>query len=45
MLLTACSTTGLKIEKVMRYAKWHLLTMSIVLMIVTFMPVTSVWFR
>ena len=45
VLLTVCSTTGLKIEQVMVYAKWYLLTMFIVLMIVTFVPETAIWFR
>ena len=45
VLLTVCSTTGLKIEQVMTYVKWYLLTMFIVLMIVTFVPATAIWFR
>ncbi len=45
VLLTVCSTTGLKIEHVMRYMKWFILTMFITLLIVTFTPMTSLWFR
>lgn len=45
VLLTVCSTTGLRIEQVMKYGKWFILTMFIVLMIVSFMPSTALWFR
>ena len=45
MLLTVCSTCEMKIEEVMKYVKWFLLAMFIVLMIVTFVPMTSVWFK
>lgn len=45
VLLTVCSTTGLKIEQVMGYGKWFILAMFVTLMIVTFTPQTAVWFR
>lgn len=45
VLLTVCSTTGLKIEQVMGYGKWLILAMFVTLMIVTFTPQTAVWFR
>ncbi len=41
VLLTVCSTTGLRIEQVMGYGKWFILAMFIVLLVVTFMPVTA----
>jgi tripartite ATP-independent transporter DctM subunit len=45
VLLTVCSTTGLKIEQVMRYCKWYILAMFVTLMIVTFTPATALWFK
>lgn len=45
VLLTVCSTTGLKIEQVMGYGKWLILAMFVTLMIVTFTPQTAIWFR
>ena len=45
VLLTVCSTTGLKIEEVMGYGKWFIATMFLVLMIVSFTPATALWFR
>jgi C4-dicarboxylate transporter DctM subunit len=45
VLLTVCSTTGLKIEEVMGYCKWFILAMFITLMIVTFTPATALWFK
>ncbi|WP_148253378.1 TRAP transporter large permease [Aidingimonas lacisalsi] len=45
VLLTVCSTTGLKIEQVMGYCKWFLLAMFAVLLFVTFTPMTALWFR
>ena len=45
VLLTVCSTTGLKIEQVMGYGKWFILAMFVTLMIVTFTPQTAIWFR
>lgn len=44
VLLTVCSTTGLKIEHVMGYMKWFILTMFVTLGIVTFTPATALWF-
>ncbi|MCB1886307.1 MAG: TRAP transporter large permease [Rhodocyclaceae bacterium] len=41
VLLTVCSTTGLRIEQVMGYGKWFILAMFVVLLIVTFLPVTA----
>ena len=45
VLLTVCSATGLKIEQIMGYCKWFILTMFILLMIVSFTPQTAIWFR
>lgn len=45
VLLTVCSTTGLKIEQVMGYCKWFLLSMFLVLIAVSFVPATALWFR
>ncbi len=45
VLLTVCSTTGLKIEEVMGYCKWFILAMFVTLMIVTFTPGTTLWYR
>jgi tripartite ATP-independent transporter DctM subunit len=45
VLLTVCSTTGLKIEHVMRYCKWFILSMFITLIIVTFVPELSLMFK
>jgi len=44
VLLTVCSTTGLKIEHVMGYMKWFILSMFVTLVIVTFTPTTATWF-
>ena len=38
VLLTVCSTTNLHITEVMQYAKWYILAMFIVLMIVSYAP-------
>lgn len=45
VLLTVCSATGLKIEEVMTYGKWFILAMFVVLMIVSFTPMTAIWFK
>lgn len=45
VLLTVCSATNLKIEEVMGYCKWFILAMFVTLMIVSFTPVTAIWFR
>ncbi len=45
VLLTVCSITGLRIQDVMHYGKWFLLTMFVVLMVVSYMPWTTLWFR
>ena len=45
VLLTVCTITDLKIEQVLGYGKWFLLTMFIVLMIVSYIPSTVLWFR
>ncbi len=45
VLLTVCSTTGLKIEQVMGYCKWFILSMFITLIVVTFVPELSLWFK
>ena len=45
VLLTVCSATGLKIEQVMGYCKWFILAMFVTLMIVSFTPLTALWFK
>lgn len=45
VLLTVCAITGLSIQQVMRYSKWFLITMFAVLMLVSYAPVTTLWFR
>lgn len=45
VLLTVCSATGLKIEEVMTYCKWFILAMFVTLMIVSFTPMTAIWFK
>ncbi len=45
VLLTVCSATGLRIEQVMGYGKWFILTMFAVLMLVSFVPATAIWFK
>jgi len=45
VLLTVCSTCNLKVNKVMSYSKWYIVTMFIVLLIVTFVPWFSIWFK
>ena len=45
VLLTVCATTSLKVEQIMKYAKWYILTMFIVLTIVTYIPSLSLFFK
>ena len=45
VLLTVCSATGLKIEEIMGYCKWYILTMFITLLTVSFLPQTAIWFK
>lgn len=45
VVLTVCSTTGIKLHEIMKYNKWFILVMFIVLMVVTFIPSTALWFR
>ena len=45
VLLTVCSATGLRIEQVIGYGKWFILTMFAVLMLVSFVPATAIWFK
>lgn len=45
VVLTVCSTTGVKLQEIMRYNKWFILAMFAVLMTVTFVPATALWFR
>ena len=45
VLLTVCSATGLRIEQVMGYGKWFILAMFAVLMVVSFVPETAIWFK
>jgi len=44
VLLTVCAATGQKVEPVLGYAKWYILAMTVVLMIVTFTPALSLAF-
>ena len=41
VLLTVCSATGLSIGDVMSYSKWLIFAMFVVLMIVSFIPMTA----
>ena len=45
IVLTVCSVTGVKLEEIMRYNKWFILVMFTVLMIVSYVPMTALWFR
>lgn len=45
VVLTVCSTTGVKLQEIMRYNKWFILAMFAVLMTVTFVPAIALWFR
>lgn len=45
VLLTVCSVTGLKVQDVLVYGKWFLLTMFVVLGIVSYVPLISLWYR
>ena len=45
VLLTVCSATGLRIEQVMGYGKWFILAMFAVLMVVSYLPATAIWFK
>lgn len=45
IVLTVCSVTGVKLEEIMRYNKWFILVMFTVLMIVSYVPLTTLWFR
>jgi tripartite ATP-independent transporter DctM subunit len=45
VLLTVCSATGVRIEQVMHYGKWFIATMFIVLMLVSFIPDISIWWK
>ena len=45
IVLTDCSATGVKLEEIMRYNKWFILVMFTVLMIVSYVPMTALWFR
>ncbi|ESR23785.1 TRAP transporter large permease [Lutibaculum baratangense] len=45
ILLTVCSIANLRIEQVLRYGKWFILSMFVVLIIVSYMPATTALFR
>lgn len=45
IVLTVCSVTGVRLEEIMRYNKWYILVMFISLMIVSYVPFTTLWFR
>jgi TRAP-type C4-dicarboxylate transport system permease large subunit len=45
VLLTVCTVSNIKIQGVMKYMQWYLLTMFIVLLIVTFVPELSLWLK
>ena len=44
VVLTVCSTTGVKLNEIMHYNKWYILVMFIVLLFVTYVPATTTWF-
>lgn len=43
--LTVSSITGLKIQDVLAYNKWFILIMVVVLLVVSYVPLTALWFR
>lgn len=45
IVLTVCSVTNVRLEDIMRYNKWFILVMFTVLMIVSYVPATALWFR
>ncbi|MEX0695598.1 MAG: TRAP transporter large permease [Rhodospirillales bacterium] len=45
IVLTVCSVTGVKLNEIMQYNKWFILVMFIVLTIVSYVPMTTLWFR
>ncbi|AWN15706.1 TRAP transporter large permease [Salinisphaera sp. LB1] len=45
VLLTVCSINEVKLQNVLRYTKWFLLAMFCVLLVVTYVPEVTVWFK
>lgn len=45
IVLTVCSVTGVRLEDIMRFNKWFILVMFTVLLIVSYVPATALWFR
>lgn len=45
IVLTVCAITGVKLQDMMRYNWWFIGVMVIVLMIVTYVPATTIWFK
>ena len=45
VLLTVCSSVNMKVNEVMKYSKWYIVTMFVVLLLVTFIPTISIWFK
>lgn len=45
IVLTVCAITGVKLHDIMRYNWWFIGVMFIVLLIVTYIPWTSIWFK
>ena len=45
IVLTVCAITGVKLHEIMRYNQWFILVMFIVLMIVSYVPATAIWFK
>jgi C4-dicarboxylate transporter DctM subunit len=45
IVLTVCAITGVKLHEIMRYNWWFIGVMFIVLLIVTYIPWTAIWFK
>jgi TRAP-type C4-dicarboxylate transport system permease large subunit len=45
IVLTVCAITGVKLHDIMKYNWWFIGVMFIVLLIVTYIPWTSIWFK
>jgi C4-dicarboxylate transporter DctM subunit len=45
IVLTVCAITGVKLPALMRYNWWFIGVMFIVLLIVTYIPATTIWFK
>jgi tripartite ATP-independent transporter DctM subunit len=45
IVLTVCAITGVRLNDIMKYNWWFIGVMFIVLLIVTYLPWTSIWFK